>query len=573
MFKKKEKTPEEIEAKELRKKEKEEKKRLKKEKKDKKRQANDTDDESKSQTPSKQSSVFSKLLRKKKKKEEKKGSEFSEHMGDDHSDNESSFVTSSSNVSENEESESDMSESEFSESESEFSESSSTSSSHNHNDDSDYPSKKKKKEKKSKNILKNLIKRKKKSSTPVSSDSEKETEDVSSNETKSPRQPSPQQTQPQQPQQPQQAPREKLFQYPEVNWKQVDETLAVAGEIGRTILQARSEACPFELAIKRIQLSESLHPYASNLAIIICKYYFSLQKSEDLLPVLSCVVRNSSSYPKITSKFNELWIIQPFCPLGSLSDFLVKGKRSPVSEGFAAHVALICLRGLRILHSAQLPHGSLTPQKLLLTDKKIVLTQYSIYPIFERYRMEKSESQDGSDDEDDDDEDGFEEVPTAWRAPELRRIYDEEDVDMRHMRRRSADIWALGCTVGFLLMGNVDHLFGNGGTPSSRRISDNARDFLQSCLLRDPRQRPSVEALLTHPFIVSAEDRIESLIGSMSHNNAEPSDFYRLPVRTPKPSTPAQETASETEPENFANRHSHIPSTQTACACVACSVM
>ncbi|MCO5612416.1 hypothetical protein L7F22_066683 [Adiantum nelumboides] len=77
-----------------------------------------------------------------------------------------------------------------------------------------------------------------------------------------------------------------------------------------------------------------------------------------------------------------------------------------------------------------------------------------------------------------------------------------------------SDIWSLGCTVVEMLEGrppwghisNLGVLFlklgtSEGSPPLPELVSAEAKDFLQLCLQRDPKLRPTAAELLQHPFL------------------------------------------------------------------------
>ncbi|XP_047319048.1 mitogen-activated protein kinase kinase kinase 20-like [Impatiens glandulifera] len=84
-----------------------------------------------------------------------------------------------------------------------------------------------------------------------------------------------------------------------------------------------------------------------------------------------------------------------------------------------------------------------------------------------------------------------------------------------------SDIWALGCLVTEMITGNPvwrfragENHFGLfmriGASDESPEIptdmSDEGKDFLGKCFIRDPKQRWTAEELLSHPFIASNEE-------------------------------------------------------------------
>ncbi|KAI3879993.1 hypothetical protein MKX03_020401 [Papaver bracteatum] len=95
-----------------------------------------------------------------------------------------------------------------------------------------------------------------------------------------------------------------------------------------------------------------------------------------------------------------------------------------------------------------------------------------------------------------------------WMAPEV--------VNRRNVGYGlSADIWSLGCTVLEMLTRQLPYAplewmqatykIGKGEPPSvPNNLSEDARDFIQTCLQVKPEDRPTTVMLLDHPFVKKA---------------------------------------------------------------------
>ena len=100
-----------------------------------------------------------------------------------------------------------------------------------------------------------------------------------------------------------------------------------------------------------------------------------------------------------------------------------------------------------------------------------------------------------------------------WMAPEVIRG------NMNYGRK--ADLWSLGiCVIEMATgkppysdLGPVTALFKIGSTdqppPFPPSLSATGKDFLSSCLSRDPKCRPSAEELMVHPWVADVERKAQ----------------------------------------------------------------
>ncbi|GMN40763.1 hypothetical protein TIFTF001_009989 [Ficus carica] len=87
------------------------------------------------------------------------------------------------------------------------------------------------------------------------------------------------------------------------------------------------------------------------------------------------------------------------------------------------------------------------------------------------------------------------------------RSYWSPEIVSDKIQEQPSDIWALGCIVLKMLTGKLrwDHDVTGLGYRQARALlnglSTQAKDFLTECFLRDPRDRPTADMLLKHPFV------------------------------------------------------------------------
>ena len=169
-----------------------------------------------------------------------------------------------------------------------------------------------------------------------------------------------------------------------------------------------------------------------------------------------------------------------------------------LSEPTVKAYAQQMFQGLRYLHAKSIIHGDIKAANVLVNEGGVVkLADFGCASQFDGF----SSADDGG---------GsgnhvlLGSVP--WMAPEVLK---------QNAHGRKADIWSCGCTVIEMMTGthpwkdftNQMALMYHVATttelpPFPDKLSRDARDFLCSCIHRDPALRWSAEELLRHPLLV-----------------------------------------------------------------------
>ena len=98
----------------------------------------------------------------------------------------------------------------------------------------------------------------------------------------------------------------------------------------------------------------------------------------------------------------------------------------------------------------------------------------------------------------------------CWMAPELIMSNDYST---------KVDVWSLGIVAYELLEGSppfksmnpMETMFQivNSSLEIPKTCSEDLRNFMEGCFLRNPQNRPSAKSLLTHPFIINCSESEE----------------------------------------------------------------
>jgi len=201
------------------------------------------------------------------------------------------------------------------------------------------------------------------------------------------------------------------------------------------------------------------------------------------------VVKYYGSYFKNT----DLWIVMEYCGAGSVSD-IMKLRNKTLTEEEISCILKYTIKGLEYLHLRRKIHRDIKAGNILLnTEGHAKLADFGVAGQLTD-TMAKRNTVIGT---------------PFWMAPE---VIQEIGYDCL------ADIWSLGITAIEMAEGKPPHadihpmraifMIPTKPPPTLKepeKWSDEFKQFVSSCLVKCPEERPSATQLLQHPFIQKAQ--------------------------------------------------------------------
>jgi len=195
---------------------------------------------------------------------------------------------------------------------------------------------------------------------------------------------------------------------------------------------------------------------------------------------------NTIEYKGCFIKEHTAWLVMEYC-LGSASD-IIEVHKKPLREVEISAISQDALDGLTYLHSQGKIHRDVKAGNILLTENGTVkLADFGSASLICPANS-------------------FVGTP-YWMAPEVILAMDEGQYDGK------ADIWSLGITCiemaerkpplfNMNAMSALYHIAQNDSPSlSGGDWSDEFRNFVDACLEKSPKERPSATELLEHPFV------------------------------------------------------------------------
>ena len=270
-----------------------------------------------------------------------------------------------------------------------------------------------------------------------------------------------------------------------------------AGSFGSVFLGLNSDTGEL-FAVKEVTLDRRLDASRGDPAEAVEQ----LEREVDLLSRLQHP--NIVRYVGIARDDDALYIFLEYVPGGSIASLL--DRFGAFEESVAAVYASQIAVGLDYLHSQRTVHRDVKGANILVEKSgRIKLADFGMAKqIVEQMATapggRAGDAMAGS---------------TFWMAPEVVK---------QQTHGAPADVWSVGCVVIEMLTGappwsdcggQVQAIFKIGGTGELPTmpdwISDDARNFVSSCLRRRPDERPSAEDLLAHPFVAAAANAAEEV--------------------------------------------------------------
>ncbi|KAK2424360.1 mitogen-activated protein kinase kinase kinase [Trifolium repens] len=219
-----------------------------------------------------------------------------------------------------------------------------------------------------------------------------------------------------------------------------------------------------------------------------------LQREQRILSSLSSpyIVKYKGCNITKENKKKLFNLFMEYMPFGNLSQATHGGR---LNEATIAHYTRQILEGLEYLHSKGIVHCDIKGSNILVCEKGVKIGDFGCAKMIDEI------------------------APVAgtplYMAPEVARGEEQG---------YPCDVWSLGCTIvematGFSPWSNVDDpvyvlfrvAYSNEVPMIPCFLSEQAKDFLEKCFMRNSNERWSCSQLLKHPFLAEFDSGVEKI--------------------------------------------------------------
>ncbi|KAL0085468.1 kinase-like domain-containing protein [Phycomyces blakesleeanus] len=248
------------------------------------------------------------------------------------------------------------------------------------------------------------------------------------------------------------------------------------------------------IAVKVVNLPESGNPGSSSLFVDTKRQEVIDEIFRETEVLINVQHPNIVEYlgSDIDMKSGKVYMFLEYVPGGSISACLRNNGKfdEPLVRNFTRQI----LEALEYLHSKDILHRDIKGANILIDNNGVCkIADFGLSKTVAKYEAYNENAQNS-----------YMRGTLNWMAPEMIKsgVYNGK-----------VDIWSLGCTVVEMLTGKlpwsgvnnnntVIFKLGSGESPPMPTgISDLAKSFIEKCLTIEPKDRPSAEELLSHPFI------------------------------------------------------------------------
>lgn len=205
---------------------------------------------------------------------------------------------------------------------------------------------------------------------------------------------------------------------------------------------------------------------------------------------------------------NELWIISEYASGGSVSTLMKPTINYGLEEKFIIPIARELALALKYTHEIGILHRDLKCANILILENgSVQLCDFGVSGIVEAHQAEPSKR--------------FSVHGTPhWLAPELIPSLLNNEFETDNPYGAEVDIWAYACTVYEMATGKPPNAtttavnLPNAPLPTLEgdRYSQTMKDFIKFVFHRDPKDRPTTDQILEHPFLANSTKMYPSVM-------------------------------------------------------------